>query len=90
MSKTSTTVKDRWNRKNYDDIRVRLPKGCKKAVEAHAQQIGESVNGLVNALLRAEMGLSEAEWKRIGFQPPTPRDFCHEEKRGKRGTNSGE
>ena len=64
MSKTSTTVKDRWNKNNYDDIRIRLPKGRKLAVEAHARERGESVNGLVNALLRADMGLSEDEWKR--------------------------
>ncbi len=63
MSRTSTTVKDRWNKNNYDDVRIRLPKGRKQAVEAFARERGESVNGLVNALLRAEMGVSEAEWK---------------------------
>ena len=64
MSKTSTTVKDRWNKNNYDDVRIRLPKGRKQALEAHAKARGESVNGLVNALLRADMGLSEDEWRR--------------------------
>lgn len=64
MSKTSTTVKDRWNKNNYDDVRIRLPKGRKQAVEAHARERGESINGLVNALLRADMGLSEDEWRR--------------------------
>ena len=63
MSKTSTTVKDRWNKNNYDDVRIRLPKGRKQAVEAHARERRES-NGLVNALLRADMGLSEDEWRR--------------------------
>lgn len=64
MSKTSTTVKDRWNKNNYDDVRIRLPKGRKQAVETHARERGESINGLVNALLRADMGLSEDEWRR--------------------------
>ena len=64
MSKTSTTVKDRWNKNNYDDVRIRLPKGRKQAVEAHARERGESINALVNALLRADMGLSEDEWRR--------------------------
>lgn len=64
MGRTSTTVKDRWNKNNYDDVRIRLPKGCKAAVEAHAQRKGDSVNGLVNALLRADMGLTEAEWRK--------------------------
>lgn len=66
MAKPSTTVKDRWNRNNYDDVRIRLPKGRKRTVEAHAQGKGQSVNGLVNALLRAEMGISDAEWKSNG------------------------
>jgi len=64
MGRTSTTVKDRWNKNNYDDVRIRLPKGRKAAVEAFAREHGESVNGLVNTLLRAEMGLSEVEWRK--------------------------
>lgn len=50
----------------YDRIEIKVPKGRKAAIEAHAKQKGESVNGLVNALLRADMGLSADEWK----QPP--------------------
>ena len=46
-----------------DELKIRIPKGQKQAVEAHAASKGESVNGLVNALLRADMGLSESEWK---------------------------
>ena len=64
MGKTSSTVKNRYNAKAYDRVSIMLPKGRKQAVEAHAKARGESVNGLVNALLRADMGLSEDEWKR--------------------------
>lgn len=63
MGKTSSTVKNRYNAKAYDRIQIVVPKGQKAAVEAHASSKGESVNGLVNALLRADMGLTEAEWK---------------------------
>ena len=63
MGKTSSKVKDRYNAKAYDEFKIRVPKGQKQAVEAHAESKGESVNGLVNALLRADMGLSEREWK---------------------------
>lgn len=62
-TKTSNAVKDRYNMKAYDDIRLRVPKGRKRAIQAHAEQKGESINGLVNELLRADMGLTEAEWK---------------------------
>ena len=63
-TKTSSAVKQRYNEKAYDRLAITVPKGRKAAVEAHAQRKGESVNGLVNALLRADMGLSEAEWRK--------------------------
>ena len=64
MGKTSAAAKNRYAAKAYDDLRIIVPKGKKEAITAHAKSKGESVNGLVNALLRADMGLSEADWKR--------------------------
>lgn len=64
MGKTSNTVKDRWNRQNYEEIKVRLPRGRKSAVEVHARNRGLSVNGLVGELLRTDMNMTEEEWKR--------------------------
>ena len=61
--KASTRAKNKYNAANYDSLRIVIPKGRKQAVEAHAHDRGESVNGLVNALIRADMGLSEDEWK---------------------------
>lgn len=61
--KPSTRAKNKYNAANYDSLRIVVPKGRKAAVEAHAKEKGESVNGLVNGLLRADMGLTEAEWK---------------------------
>ena len=58
-----TDYKRAYNEKNYDRLNITIPKGQKQAVEAHAASKVESVNGLVNALLRADMGLSESEWK---------------------------
>ena len=64
MSKTSTAVKNRWNAKAYDAINLRIPKGRKAAFEAFAREQGESVNGLINRLMRQAMGLTDGEWKR--------------------------
>lgn len=64
MSRTSSRVKDRYNAKAYDEMKIRVPKGQKAAVEAYAKQKGESVNSLVNLLLREDMGVSEGAWKR--------------------------
>ena len=63
MGKTSNAVKDRWNLKNYDRLMIRIPKGRKSTVEAVAAARGESVNGLVNGLLRGAAGLTEEEWR---------------------------
>lgn len=64
MGKTSAAVKNRYNAKAYDRLQLVVPKGRKEDIEAHARSKGESVNGLINALLRADMGLAEDEWKR--------------------------
>lgn len=64
MGKTSNTVKDCWNRQNYEEIKVRLPRGRKADITAHAQSKGLSVNGLVGELLRADLNMTEEEWRR--------------------------
>ena len=55
---------NRYNAKAYDRINIAIPKGKKQAIEAHAKAKGETVNGFVNNLIRADMGLSDEEWKR--------------------------
>ncbi len=63
-TKTSTEVKRRYNERTYDRLAITVPKGQKQAIEAHAQQKGGSINGLVNLLLRTDMGISAEDWKR--------------------------
>ena len=67
MGKTSSKVKDRYNAKAYDELKIRVPKGRKSTIEEYLKQqgVGVSLNGLVNSLLRAEIGLSEEEWKLV-------------------------
>lgn len=62
-SKAQIKATNKYNATAYDRLNIVIPKGRKQAVEAHAASKGESVNGLVNALLREDMGLSEGEWK---------------------------
>lgn len=63
MPKKQTEWTRAYNEKAYDRISVTVPKGQKQAIEAHAKSKGESINGLVNALLRADMGIPDNEWK---------------------------
>lgn len=62
-SKAQIKATNKYNAANYDSLRIVIPKGQKQAVEAHAQGKGQSVNGYVNGLIRADMGLTEDEWK---------------------------
>jgi len=49
---------------NYDEIKIRVPKGRKADFDAYARAQGESVNGLMNQLMRQALDLTEEEWKR--------------------------
>ena len=61
--KTSAASKNKWIGKAYDRINLTIPKGRKSTVEARAKEGGESVTGYINGLLRADLGLTEEEWK---------------------------
>ena len=55
MGKTSSTVKDRYNAKAYDEIKVRVGKGQKDIIKAHADSMGESVNGFISRAIENQM-----------------------------------
>ena len=55
MGKTSSAVKDRYNAKAYDEIKIRVPKGQKELIQAHAEAQGESTNGFINRAISETM-----------------------------------
>lgn len=65
MAYTKAAMKavDKYVKNNYDSFLVRVPKGRKATIEECARQQGESVNGLLNKLLRDAAHMSEEEWK---------------------------
>lgn len=63
VSKAQQKAVNGYISRNYDRINLTIPKGQKEAVDAHAKSKGLSTNGLVNELLRIDMGISAAEWK---------------------------
>lgn len=67
ISEARKRANKKWNdahmKERYDRVQIVLPAGRKQAVEARAAEHGESVNGLVNRLLREDMGISEEGWK---------------------------
>ena len=68
MPKKQTEWSRNYNEKAYDRLAVTIPKGRKETVDAYAKEHGESINGLVNLLLREAIGLTEAEWKSWNVQ----------------------
>ncbi len=44
MGKTSVKVKERYNKKTYEDIRIRVRKGQKAIIQTRADAVGKSIN----------------------------------------------
>ena len=55
MGKTSSKVKDRYNAKAYDEIKVRVKKGKKDIINAYATEHGMSVNDFINRAIDEKM-----------------------------------
>ena len=55
MGKTSSAVKDRYNAKTYDEIKIRVPKGEKDWLQAHPEAQGESTNGFIDRAISETM-----------------------------------
>ena len=65
MGKTSNAVKDRYNAKAYDDLRIRVPKGQKDAIKAHSEARGESVNAFVGRAISETMERDNAAQRAV-------------------------
>lgn len=68
LSDARKRANKKWNDENqakrYDRIQLVVPKGRKRDIDEYAKINGESVNGLMNTLLREAISMSEEEWKR--------------------------
>ena len=47
-SKAQQRAVSKYMKENYDVYQIRMPKGRKAEIKAHAEACGESVNGFVN------------------------------------------
>lgn len=55
MGRTSSAVKDRYNAKAYDEMKVRVAKGNKELIQGHAEAHGESLNAFINRAITETM-----------------------------------
>jgi hypothetical protein len=58
-SKAQQKAVSKYMKDNYDEIKIRIPKGQKKVVQAYAQENGQSVNALIWKLLQDAMGVDK-------------------------------
>ena len=54
-SKAQQKAVSKYMKENYDEIKVRVGKGCKAKIKLHAETFGESVNGFINRAIKETM-----------------------------------
>lgn len=55
ISKAQQKATAKYVKQNYDRIEVKVPKGDKEALQAHAQAQGESLNKFINRAISEQM-----------------------------------
>ena len=55
VSKAQQKAVSKYMKENYDVYQIRMPKGKKDAIKAHAEAQGESVNGFINRAIDETM-----------------------------------
>jgi predicted HicB family RNase H-like nuclease len=55
VTKAQQKAVAKYMQANYDEIKVRVPKGEKERIKLYAESTGESVNGFICAAIRERM-----------------------------------
>lgn len=61
ISESQRKAVAKYNAKSYDEIKVRVSKGNKDIIKAHAEGKGESLNGFVNRAIDEAMERDKKE-----------------------------
>lgn len=60
VSKAQQRAVSKYMKENYDVYQIRMPKGRKAEIQAHAEARGESVNGFLNRAVSETMERDKA------------------------------
>ncbi len=55
VSEAQKKASEKYVKNNYDEIKVRVPKGKKEIIQAHATQQNESTNAFINRAVNEAM-----------------------------------
>ena len=58
-TKESGQAVNRYSKKAYDDVRVRVKKGQKEIIQKRAEQLNKSVNGYITDLIEEDLAGSD-------------------------------
>ncbi len=61
VSKAQQRAVNKYVKNNYDEVKLRMPKGKKDVIQAHAAQQGESVNAYINRAIDEAMQRDDLE-----------------------------
>lgn len=61
-SKAQQKAVSKYMKENYDVFQIRMPKGRKDEIKAHADAQGESVNGFINRAITETMERDNIEF----------------------------
>ncbi len=61
ISKANQRAVAKYTKANYDDIKVRTPKGKREQIQAHAESQGESTNAFINRAIDETIKRDNAE-----------------------------
>lgn len=60
-TKASGQAVNRYSKKAYDDLRIRVKKGKKEEIQARADELGKSLNGYVVDLIEEDLKNKDIE-----------------------------
>jgi uncharacterized protein (DUF1778 family) len=55
--KPTSAASQRWNKRNYDEIKIRVPKGQKEVIRQAAEAESKSLNGYIIEAIEEKMGV---------------------------------
>lgn len=59
VSKAQQKAVSKYMKENYDEIKVRVPKGDKAVIKAHADKKGETLGGYIKKAIKQRMESGE-------------------------------
>lgn len=59
-SKAQQKAVSKYMKANYDEIKIRMAKGRKEHIQAHAEATGKSVNGFINEAIEEKLDREKA------------------------------